>query len=62
MSFPWTRNDKYKLYEYACHEGNVQLAGYIRGTSPRFAEYRKAHPEATQPDAKVLAASDPRSR
>ena len=43
LSFPWTRNDKYKLYEYACHEGNVQLAGYIKGTSPRFAEYRKTH-------------------
>jgi hypothetical protein len=43
MSFPWTRNDKYMLYEYACHEGNIQLAGYIRGTSPRFAEYRKEH-------------------
>ena len=40
MSFPWTRNDKYKLYEYACHEGNIQVAGYIRGTSPRFAAYR----------------------
>ena len=40
MAFPWTRNDKYVLYEYACHEGNIQVAGYIRGTSPRFAAYR----------------------
>ena len=59
LSFPWTRNDKYTLFEYACHEGNVQLAGYIKGTSPRFAEYRKAHqiPEANVP---ALAATDAR--
>jgi hypothetical protein len=25
----WQRNDDYKLFEYACHEGNVQLRGYI---------------------------------
>lgn len=40
MSFPWTRNDKYQFYEYACHEGNEQTANYIRATSPRFAEER----------------------
>ena len=40
MSFPWTRNDKYAFYEYACHEGNEQTANYIRATSPRFAEER----------------------
>ena len=59
MSFPWTRNDKYKLYEYACHEGNVQLAGYIKGTSPRFAEYRKAH-QISEPNTAALAATDAR--
>ncbi len=42
MAFPGTRNDSYKLYEYACHEGNIQVAGYIRGTSPRFEAYRAA--------------------
>ena len=25
----WRRNDNYEFYEYACHEGNVQLRGYI---------------------------------
>ena len=59
LSFPWTRNDKYKLFEYACHEGNVQLAGYIKGTSPRFAEYRKTH-QGVQPGANVTAATDAR--
>ena len=59
LSFPWTRNEKYKLYEYACHEGNVQLAGYIKGTSPRFAEYRKAH-QGVSESAQALAATDAR--
>jgi hypothetical protein len=30
--FPWRRNDDYVQYEYACHEGNVQIRGYIEGT------------------------------
>ncbi len=42
MAFPWRRNDQYKIYEYACHEGNEQIANYIRSTSPRFAAKRKA--------------------
>ena len=44
MAFPWTRNDRYRIYEYACHEGNEQIANYIRATSPRFAAQRKAYP------------------
>jgi hypothetical protein len=42
MEFPWTRNEKYQLFEYACHEGNTLIPGYIRSTSPRFAAARKA--------------------
>ena len=42
MAFPWTRNDGYRIYEYACHEGNEQLGNYIRATSPRFAAQRAA--------------------
>ena len=60
LSFPWTRNDRYKLYEYACHEGNVQLAGYIKGTSPRFAEYRKTH-EGVAEAALALKDTDARN-
>jgi hypothetical protein len=41
MSFPWTRNDKYQFFEYACAEGNEQTGNYIKATSPRFAEERK---------------------
>jgi hypothetical protein len=40
MSFPWTRNDKYEFFEYACAEGNEQTGNYIKATSPRFAELR----------------------
>jgi hypothetical protein len=25
----WQRDEDYKLFEYACHEGNVQIRGYI---------------------------------
>ena len=25
----WTRNDDYEFFEYACHEGNVQVRNYI---------------------------------
>lgn len=42
MAFPWTRNEKYELFEYACHEGNIQLRGFITSTSPRFAKQREA--------------------
>lgn len=42
MAFPWTRNERYKSFEYACHEGNTAIRGYIRSTSPRFEAYRKA--------------------
>ena len=42
LDFPWVRNDDYGMYEYACHEGNVQVRGYILSTSPRFEEERQA--------------------
>jgi len=51
MSFPWTRNDKYQFFEYACAEGNEQTGNYIKATSPRFAEVRaKNGGIATTPD------------
>ena len=36
LDFPWTRNDSYEMFEYACHEGNTVVPNYIRSTSPRF--------------------------
>ncbi|MFC3100122.1 hypothetical protein [Altererythrobacter lauratis] len=43
MGFPWTRDDDYQPFEYACHEGNTILPAYIRATSPRFADWREAN-------------------
>ncbi|BBC73896.1 conserved hypothetical protein [Altererythrobacter sp. B11] len=28
----WTRNDEYQFFEYACHEGNVQVRNYINAS------------------------------
>jgi len=42
VDFPWERDSDYEIFEYACHEGNVQIRGYITATSPRFAEERAA--------------------
>ncbi len=40
IDVPWLREPGYGMYEYACHEGNVQIRGYITATSPRFADER----------------------
>ena len=40
LDFPWQRNPNYEFFEYACHEGNVQIRGYITSTSPRFEAMR----------------------
>jgi hypothetical protein len=29
LQFDWTRDDDYAFFEYACHEGNVQVRNYI---------------------------------
>jgi hypothetical protein len=29
---PWTRNEDYGFFEYACHEGNVQVRNYINAS------------------------------
>jgi hypothetical protein len=29
VRFDWTRDDDYAFFEYACHEGNVQVRNYI---------------------------------
>jgi len=44
LDFPWKRNSAYDIFEYACHEGNVQLRGFITSTSsnPRLVAAREA--------------------
>jgi hypothetical protein len=39
----WTRNAKYAFYEYACHEGDVQVRNYI--TSSRAGTLQAASAE-----------------
>jgi hypothetical protein len=29
---PWTRDEDYGFFEYACHEGNVQVRNYINSS------------------------------
>lgn len=41
IAFPWTRNDAYQPFEYACHEGNTLIIANIHSTSPRFARLRE---------------------
>lgn len=34
----WQRNDKYEFFEYACHEGNVQIRNYITASRAQRAK------------------------
>ena len=34
----WTRNEKYKFYEYACHEGDEQIRNYITASRAQRAK------------------------
>jgi hypothetical protein len=46
---PWTRNEEYGFFEYACHEGNVQVRNYInasrveRGKTPSLIGAHDSH-------------------
>ena len=51
LDIPWLRDEDYGMFEYACHEGNVQIRGYITATSPRFAAQREAAWAAQQATA-----------
>ena len=41
LRFDWTRDETYEFFEYACHEGNVQVRNYI--TSSRVQSKRSVH-------------------
>ncbi len=57
----WTRDDSYEMFEYACHEGNVQLRGYITSDRARREdEYRRGRMlEPLDSDAGPPPAMDP---
>jgi len=38
---PWRRKDDYEFYEYACHEGNVQIRGYISSSRAERAQQQE---------------------
>ncbi len=38
----WTRNEKYKFYEYACHEGDEQVRNYITASRAQRAKDKAA--------------------
>ena len=46
IAYPWTRNNAYKPFEYACHEGNTLVIANIRSTSPRYAAWREQNERA----------------
>jgi hypothetical protein len=37
----WKRNDKYEMFEYACHEGNVQVRNYINASRAQRAQQKE---------------------
>ncbi len=60
----WSRDDEYQFFEYACHEGNVQVRNYITADrARREQEYaRGTMVEPIDPDAGPPPAMDPASR
>ena len=42
LAFPLTRDDEYRIYEYACHEGNRAIEGVLRGA--RYQERTEGKP------------------
>ena len=46
----WARNQKYKFYEYACHEGDEQVRNYI--VTSRIQRAKDKDPAAAKVAAK----------
>jgi hypothetical protein len=49
LRFDWTRDDTYAFYEYACHEGDVQVRNYI--TASRAGRLQEATAEERAAEA-----------
>ena len=39
---PWKRDSSYRMYEYACHEGNETIPDYITNSRAKKAQEAKA--------------------
>jgi hypothetical protein len=44
VQFPLLRDNKYQMFEYACHEGNGAIRGYIENS-----RFERAHPKPPAP-------------
>jgi len=51
--FDWSRDDKYEFFEYACHEGNVQLRNYITASRAHRADIAAGKVSANEPDSRA---------
>ena len=40
VAFPMKLGNKYQMFEYACHEGNMAIRGYIENS-----RFERAHPK-----------------
>ena len=38
LTLPLTREDNYRIFEYACHEGNYSVPNILRGNQAREAK------------------------
>ena len=47
IAYPMKLDNNYKMYEYACHEGNTAIRGYIETS-----RFERAHPKANQAPAR----------
>jgi len=41
VAFPLNRDQKYQMFEYACHEGNKAVENILRGVAPKRREPKK---------------------
>ncbi len=63
MRADWQRNQKYGMYEYACHEGDVQVHNYIVASrAQRAADAQKLAEQQAQPPAAATAAAKPAAK
>lgn len=48
----WTRDDDYQFFEYACHEGNVQVRNYITASRAHRADLAAGIADPDEPDSR----------
>jgi len=53
VRFDWTRDNDYKFFEYACHEGNVQLRNYITASRAHRADIASGKVKPDEPDPRA---------